>query len=86
MSDTDSSLVSVVGECRGADLDKRTYLPGLVLRAKCPKCGDWMERDMADDYLSYPVVGERSAYTMCCDCDHEINFGVIVRLTLEVVP
>lgn len=51
----------------GVPLDKRTYLPGVVLRSKCPKCGDVAERDLGEDYLSYPTTGDAEDVTFYCE-------------------
>ena len=79
----------IEGECNGAELDKRPYLPGIVIKSKCPKCGEPYEKDMSDDYLSYPRVGtpyELNAYCRNDDCGHEWPLGsVVVNLTLTVV-
>jgi hypothetical protein len=74
------------GVCTGVRLDKRTNLPGIVLRGVCPACGEPCEIDMAEDDLRYPVVGERKEMKAYCECGAEWTFGVIVRLSLEVVP
>jgi hypothetical protein len=42
----------------GAELSvKRCYIP-CVLTDACPQCGAEVQRDLSDDYLSYPNLGE----------------------------
>ena len=63
---------------------KRFYLP-LVIEAKCPECGELVERDCADDYLSYVEVFADTAIHMVHDIDtpnggyDEHEFEVMVR-------
>lgn len=70
-----------------AQLDKRTYLPGVVIESPCPECGKVSTRDMKHDYLSYPVTGEDSKVYMYCEDGHkEVNWEVkvVLRLYAEV--
>jgi hypothetical protein len=82
---TDPTMV-IEGECKGAHLDKRTYLPGIVIKCKCPKCGALDTTDLSHEYLSYPTVGEPYRVTgYCVSCEHEWYIGsVVVNLTLSV--
>lgn len=79
--------MEIKGTCEGAELDKRTYLPGLAITDRCPECGADYERDLGDLYLSYPVVGVPMVLTAYCDgCDHEWPLGkFVLRVTLEAV-
>jgi uncharacterized protein (UPF0212 family) len=85
---THEDSMEITGTCQGAQLDKRTYLPGIVITSKCPKCGANYEMDFRDRYLSYPVVGKTIELTAFCgDCEHEGKLGkVILKVTLEEVP
>jgi hypothetical protein len=77
--------VKVIGTCGGAELDKRQHFPGIVLKSKCPNCGKAWKKDLAGDYLSYPVVGEpTNAYGYCENekCQHEWPVLVIVQVTI----
>lgn len=79
--------VEIVGTCKGVELDKRTYLPGVVIKSTCPNCGEPWEGDMGDHYLSYPKVDEPAKVYACCQkCEHEWSVMVIVRMTLEPAP
>ena len=85
---SDPNMV-VTGECNeGAELEKRTYLPGIVIKSKCPQCGEPYRKDMSDNYLSYPKVGEPYELHGYCrneSCGHEWFLGsVVVGLTLTV--
>lgn len=74
----------VKGSCKGVELDKRTYLPGITIKSTCPKCGEPWQRNMKHDYLSYPVVDAPvNAYGYCGKCEHEWPVMVVVRMTLE---
>jgi hypothetical protein len=79
--------VKINGTCNGAELDKRTYLPGITITDVCPKCAVPYVRDMKSDYLSYPVVGKPYLLTAYCEeCEHYWTMGtVVVRLSLEEV-
>lgn len=79
--------------CGGIDLEiKRFYVPGFVLKTKCPKCGGDFERDYGEDYLSYPPVGKPFKETLyCCadvddggTCEHEweVTLRLDVRLSV----
>lgn len=77
----------------GVDLEKRTYLPGVVLRSKCPKCGEMCENDYAQDYFSYPRTGEEIDVTFYCDhgAGHEghsewVGARVTIRIVVDVEP
>lgn len=77
----------IEGECKGAELDKRTYLPGIFIKSKCPKCGAPYEDDLSDSYLSYPKVGKPHKLAAYCGaCEHEWTLGsVVVNFTLTPV-
>jgi hypothetical protein len=79
--------MKINGTCQGAELDKRTYLPGITITDVCPKCGVPYVRDMGKDYLHYPVVGDSYLLTAYCEeCGSEWTMGkVAVKLTLEEV-
>lgn len=85
---THEEPMEIHGQCEGAEFDKRTYLPGIVITDKCPKCGAPYEMDFAEHYLSYPVVGKPKELTVYCgECEHEWPLGkVVLRVTLEAVP
>ena len=80
--------MTIEGTCDGGDaeLGKRTYFPGIVIRSTCPPCGTPYERDMANRYLFYPVVGRPIELTgYCGSCDHEWPLGsVVVGMTLTL--
>lgn len=85
---TDPNMV-IEGECNGEegeDLGKRVYLPGVVIRSKCPECGSPYVKDLGESYLSYPRVGVPYRLTgYCQECNHEWEMGsVVVGLTLTM--
>lgn len=79
---------------RGGEMEKRTYLP-FALTSTCPKCGRDGERDLTDQYLSYPVLGQPQRVTFRHDdadddeanCANEWHGFVVIGFTLtEVEP
>lgn len=47
------------GSVEAVELEiKRCYLPGVRLSSLCPHCGEEITKDLGDEYLSYPKVGE----------------------------
>jgi hypothetical protein len=74
------------------ELAKRTYIPGVVLRSRCPKCGAPWERDLSNDYLSYPETGRAERINAYCsaepngeECGEEWVAGY-VRVEITVDP
>ena len=77
--------MTVEGSCNntGLELDKRTYLPGIVFKSSCPSCKREAEKDMEHSYLSYPIVGKPCTVYWCCHgCEKE--WQTQVRLSLAV--
>lgn len=67
----------------GVELDKRTYLPGVVMTATCPKCGGKAERDFEDFEMSYPTTNKQYEISGCCeDCWEDVYLG---KITLQLV-
>lgn len=61
---------------------KRCYVPGVVINTNCPNCGEQIERDFGNQYLSYPRTGSWKKDAMyCTECDHEFT----IELKLDVV-
>lgn len=76
----------IIGECGPVQLEKRCYLPGVVLSAACPKCGNGAKRDMGDDYLSYPTTGEPKTIGLHCNfCQEEWEESVVLQITVSAV-
>ncbi len=67
------------------DLDiKRLYLPGIKVHAKCPACGEWMFKDMTDDYISYVTTGKPFAIAFWCEwCDNEWAERATLHLSIS---
>ena len=67
---------------------KRFYMPGTVIRTRCPSCGVDYVKDFDEKYLSYPSVGtpiEIDGY--CSECNHEwLVCKVQLKLSVEIVP
>ena len=34
--------------------EKRFYIPDYIISSSCPKCGEIKNRDLSDEYLTYP--------------------------------
>lgn len=71
---------------QGTELAKRFCLDGVVLKKDC-SCGNIMEKNLENDYLSYPCVGyPESMYFYCenCEAEYEEALKVTIRINLEV--
>ncbi len=69
-----------------AELDvKRLYLPITIL-ADCPKCGREASRDLSEDYLSYPVIGQEESIGFDCSSEDEecCEFEVLASLEVSI--
>lgn len=67
---------------------KRCYLPGFIVVAVCPECGERIERDLGKHYLSYPKTGVQdiSMYHETDDGDeHDWTVKVDLQLTLTAI-
>jgi len=67
--------------------DKRFYLPGVTVKANCPKCNKEHAFDLGEDpySLSYPKIGEETeVYAECDDCDTELSVKVKLHVGIEV--
>lgn len=71
---------------------KRAYFP-FIVSSTCPKCGQLMERYLANDYLSFPTIGapthvdfvheiEGPKYRVCARWSERI----VIDYTATVVP
>jgi len=81
-----SKTAKIEGTVEGASIDvKRFYLPGVVIKDVCPKCGAPWEHDFGSRYLSYPTVGARvNAGGYCQECDHEWEVMVVLKVSVEL--
>ena len=61
---------------------KRFYFP-CEIKSQCPECGAHASRDFSNNYLSYPTVGKPENVYFWCDCGHEWEPQIILRLTVE---
>jgi hypothetical protein len=73
----------------GFEIDcKRLYLP-LVVVADCPQCGQEIEHDLSEDYLSYPEVGAPFVVGFHHEHegeDHEFGVEVVLKVNIEAAP
>lgn len=75
-------------ECVGSDV-KRFTLP-IIVRTRCPKCGEPIERDMSgtrspggSSYLSYPVYNQKGRLGFYCDsCG--LDWSVVCKLNASL--
>ena len=88
--------LTIEGICTELPDEKRLYLPGIVLKSTCPKCGQLtIEHDLASDYLSYGNLH----VGFCCyaeeqqpdgswkgvGCNHEWYFDLKATIRLELI-
>lgn len=70
---------------------KRFYLPGFTIRGTCPRCGEVVESDMGEEYLSFPSTDADTVYTLRHEADRadgkyeEHTWDVKVRLVVQLV-
>lgn len=74
-----------IGESRPRLDTKRLYLPGIVVRAACPVCGEHGSVDMGDDYVEHygRAGGARPVRLYCEACDRDFTVHIRVRLRVE---
>lgn len=57
------------------ELEKRTYLPGIVISGACGTCGNPVKWEGSHDYLSYPIMGSAAeGYFYCTYGDGTDDF------------
>jgi hypothetical protein len=65
---------------------KRCYAD-IVIEINCPYCDTKMQRDLNDQYISYPKIGKEDSLYFCCDgCDKEYELPINIvdaKLTIE---
>lgn len=62
---------------------KRLYLP-FALIEDCPHCGEEVEKDLEDQYLSYPVLnGKETIYFYCEGCNEDFQRCIILDVTIK---
>lgn len=51
---------------------KRCYVEGAIIKTKCPNCGNKLETDLSENYLSYPEIGKKTTIWLYCEnCDEK---------------
>lgn len=65
-------------------LAKRFYLPGIVIKRKCPFCGNVMTWDGNERYLSNPNIGKFNFDFYCEACDEESYFDANLIIKIEI--
>lgn len=57
----------VVGRAKGELQDKRFHIPGVKIKTKCPKCGTPQQKDLSQEYFSYPQINKFQDFHFECD-------------------
>lgn len=87
-------MLKIEGQC-GEPFEtneKRFYVPGVTLKANCPKCGAECERDLGGNYLSYPEYNSPIEIDLFCneECDPDgggfVAGKIMLKLSVEIVP
>lgn len=61
---------------------KRLHLP-LIVKLKCPNCGEDIHDDLDRNHLSFPMIGvDTDFHVYCYNCNYE--GGIPMRLTITV--
>lgn len=71
------------------DVTKRFYLPGVIIRDTCPKCGKVCEVDLGNHCIYYPTFNAPMKFSMyCCEdnggCENEWDIQIVIRVTTEL--
>lgn len=72
---------------------KRFYVPGVIVGAECPECGEEVETDLGSEYLSYPSLNAIEIVHLTCPaCEEErdleitIEVPILLTLTVTIAP
>ena len=76
---------TVEGVATALPEQKRCYVPGIIVKSKCPKCGEPFEEDLGEQYLSYGGL-DFSAYCRDEECGHEWGCYLKCEIRLSVDP
>jgi len=61
---------------------KRMHIPFSV-KHKC-ECGEELEQDLEDDYISYPTInGDEYIIFYCNECDSEYRLPIKLSMSIE---
>jgi hypothetical protein len=83
---------SVKSKIKPFEMDKRTYLPGASVSAKCPTCGEKVVHDFDDQPLSYPMANKAFDLVMSHDVEgpeyvcHEFKVRITVNVSVSLTP
>lgn len=65
---------------------KRFYIPGTKIIGNCPECGEYLEKDFDEQYLSYPSISKNNKEYMYCDeCDNEAEIELRLNISLDLI-
>lgn len=77
-----TKLLENVG--KGTELDKRTYIDGVVVEKVC-NCGEVLTFDLGRDYLNYPIVGQPYSLSFYCEkCEEDFDDAVEVTISINL--
>ena len=76
---------TVEGVATALPEQKRCYVPGIVVKSVCPKCGTPFEMDLGEQYLSYGGL-DFHAYCRNEDCEYEWGCYLKCEIHLSVDP
>ena len=79
-------MSSIINISDNVELSKRFYLPGIVIKGKCPKCKTILENDLGENCLSYPQTNKLEEVYFCCNnCDKEFSKQIVIKISVEVL-
>ena len=70
---------------------KRCYVNGAeIITSTCPDCGETLEQDISEDYISYPEIDVLDDFVFYCErCDDHYKIPMTVKsaiITIEFDP
>jgi hypothetical protein len=71
---------------KGEPIDcKRMYFPGIKISVRCPECQHKGVKDLGQNCIYYPVIGEAMDMGFYCSkCEHEWMIPIVIDLTLRL--
>jgi len=67
------------------ELAKRFYLPGIIIKHKCPECDTENINNLGENYLSYPITNKKEEIYFCCiKCNHEYLKSITIKMSVEL--
>ena len=72
---------------------KRLYVEGVSIFSSCPKCGVEQEKDLGENYFSYPCSGKPEGFWFICEegwdtdvetCNTEWTVEAIMEISVRL--